>query len=126
MIVPVVIYPGRPANLQGVHGRALIDTGSTTTGIVGGIARALDLARRGKKPMGGIGGEQQVERYLFRIGLDSDGDTNDAPQFPFVFEDVEGFEMRNGFAFDVLLGMDILHQCDLTLDRTRTARLTFG
>lgn len=76
--------------------------------------------------MGGIGGEQQVERYLFRIGLDSDGDTNDAPQFPFVFEDVEGFEMRNGFAFDVLLGMDILHQCDLTLDRTRTARLTFG
>jgi hypothetical protein len=75
--------------------------------------------------MGGIGGDLQVQRYLFRAGLSGNG-LDQAPQFPYVFDDIEGFELRDGFAFDVLIGMDILSRCDFTLNRNGHCTLTFG
>jgi len=48
------------------------------------------------------------------------------PSFPFVFDDVEGFELREGFQPDALLGMDILRQCDFSISRSGKCRLTFG
>lgn len=76
--------------------------------------------------MGGIGGDMQIERYLFRIGLDGDAERDAPPSFPFVFEDLEGFALRSGFQFEVLLGMDILAQCELNMTRDRRCSLTFG
>lgn len=126
LIMPVNVYPGRPATLDGVEARALIDTGSTTTGVTTALAEQLGLTGRGKKPMGGIGGDMQIERYLFRIGLTADAEHGAPPSFPFVFEDLEGFALRSGFQFEVLLGMDILGQCDLKVGRDRRCSLTFG
>jgi len=43
-----------------------------------------------------------------------------------VFEEVNGFELKNVSAFDVLLGMDILANCDFSMERDRRCRLAFG
>lgn len=93
------------------------------TGIKGSVAGTLGLIARGKRPIGGIGGEEQAERYTFRVALFGDGST---PTLPFAFEDVLGFELRESFAFDLLLGMDVLRQCDLEIRRDHRSWLTVG
>jgi hypothetical protein len=70
-------------------------------------------------------GEGQAERYLFRVGLAPSAE-EDVPNFPYVFDEVMGFELTNSFQFDALLGMDILSQCDLELRRGGRCRLAFG
>jgi Aspartyl protease len=124
ILLPVLIIAPRPStDLAGISVIALLDTGSTTTGLTGRIAEKLDLARRGKRPIGSIQGEGQAERFVFRVGLHIPGDE---PAFPFVFNDIEGFELKPSMMFDALIGMDILHQCDLHVGRDRVCRLTFG
>jgi len=81
------------------------------------------LRKRGKKPIGSAQGEGQAERYLFRVGLT---DPNDASVLPFIFEDVIGFELADSFALDALIGMDILSQCDFSMDRRGRWSLSFG
>jgi hypothetical protein len=62
-----------------------------------------------------------VERYLFRVGLSIEGSP-----VPFVFEEIIGFELKNASSFDVLLGMDVLGQCDFSMTRDGRCRLGFG
>jgi hypothetical protein len=45
---------------------------------------------------------------------------------PFVFEEVSGFELKDGLAFNALIGMDILGQCDFSMERSGRCRLRFG
>lgn len=121
IILPILILAPTPStDLTGVEALALVDTGSTTTGITSGLAAKLGLPPRGKRPIGSIRGEEQVERYIFRVGVELE---REGPAFPFIFEDVEGFELREGLAFNALIGMDILRQCDFELLRDRSARL---
>lgn len=65
----------------------------------------------------------QVERYIFRVGIDA---ADKVPAFPFVFDEVIGFELANSPSFDALIGMDILAQCDFEMARHRSWRLSFG
>lgn len=104
-------------------GRALVDTGSTTSGVRASIARRLDLPRRGKRPMGGVGGEVQLERIIIRIAFPP---MADPPSFPFAFDDILGMELFDSFSFDVLLGMDIIGNCDLHVLKAGTATLDYG
>jgi len=112
-------------DLTGIDGTALIDTGSTTSGVTGRVIDKLHLHRRGKRPLGSAQGEGQAERCSFRIGLIS---TQGAltPAFPFVFDEVIGFELSNSFTFEALIGMDVLSQCDLSMDRFGRCSLRFG
>lgn len=73
--------------------------------------------------MGGVGGEVQLERIIIRIALPA---MEDAPSFPFVFDDVIGMELFDSFSFDALLGMDILGKCDLHVLRSGVATLAYG
>lgn len=124
ILLPVIILPPEPStDLTGNEGRALLDTGSTTSGITPRVARRLNLLQRGKRPIGSAQGEGQAERYLFRIALPL---PTDSPTFPFVFESVSGFELAETFQFDALIGMDVLRQCDFSMDRTGRCRLQFG
>ena len=127
LVVPVIVYPPLTGTtFEGVSGKALIDTGSTTTGITARIAGQLGLHSIGKRLISTVGGERHIDRYIFRIGLDG-GDANDgAPTFPFIFEDVVGFELLDSFSFDVLLGMDIVRQCELLVAPGNRCRLRFG
>jgi hypothetical protein len=73
--------------------------------------------------LGSAQGEGQAERYLFRVGVRP---ATRSPIFPYVFEDIVGFELAETFQFDALLGMDVLRQCDLAIFRTGACSLKFG
>ena len=90
------------------------------------MAEKLGLIGRGKRPIGSAQGEGQAERYLFRIGLKPERPGDSAPAFPFVFDEVIGFELANSFQFEALLGMDILARCDFTMRRDGVCILRFG
>jgi hypothetical protein len=89
------------------------------------LAEKLGLRRVGKRPLTSAQGQGQVERYAFRVGLQSHAAT-EAPRFPFVFDEVIGIELTNAFEFDALLGMDILGRCDFEMRRSGQCRLVFG
>lgn len=116
-----ILAPEPVTDLTSVAARALLDTGSTTSGVTSGIADQLRLPRLGKRPLGSAQGEAQAERFLFRVALR----LPDAP-LPFVFNEIMGFEVRDGFAFNALIGMDILGQCDFEMRRDGSCRLAFG
>jgi len=127
IILPVLVLRPTPStDFTPYEARALLDTGATTSGITPRVARALDLLPRGKRPLGSARGEEQAERYLFRIGLMSDCAPGDPPTFPFLFDDVVGFELRDNFHLDMLLGMDVLNQCDFSMNRSGVCRLIAG
>ena len=122
----VLILPPYPVtDLSGVEARALLDTGSSVCGVTATVAKALNLARLGKRPLTSAQGEGQVERLAFRIGFQPDHAPAE-PTFPFVFEEVIGIELTNAFEFDALIGMDILGKCDLKMRRDGYCRLAFG
>lgn len=87
------------------------------------LAQSLNLKGLGKRPLKSAQGESQVERYAFRVGFHVDRADS---AFPFVFEEVIGIELTNAFEFNALIGMDILGQCDFTMDRTGRCSLAFG
>jgi hypothetical protein len=127
LVIPVIVYPpDTGADLSGIEGSALLDTGSTTTGITRRLATRLGLSGIGKRPMSTVGGDAQIERHIFRIGFFGSEGRNALPAFPCVFDEIVGFELRDGFSFDALIGMDILRQCELHLGKDRACRLTFG
>ena len=127
LLIPILVLAPTPVtSLDGVAAVALVDTGSTTSGISAAVAGRLGLIGRGKRPLGSAGGESQAERYLFRIGIEQSVDPGVPASFPFVFDDVIGFELKDNSRFNALLGMDVLRQCDLVVRRDGTARLTFS
>jgi hypothetical protein len=124
IVLPVLILEPSPSvSFEGHRGFALLDTGSTATGVTKRIANQMCLVGRGKRPIGSAQGEGQAERYLFRIGVHGDGGS---PTLPYVFDDVIGFELVDSFRFDALIGMDILKQCDLELRRDGSGILIVG
>src|SRR3954470_6120411 len=61
ILLPVIILPPTPStDLTGYQGPALLDTGSTTSGIVPRVARYLALPRRGKRPLGSAQGGRRA------------------------------------------------------------------
>jgi hypothetical protein len=127
ILLPIQILPPFPVTeLTGVDAIALIDTGSSISGIAVGLADKLGLEALGSRPLVSAQGRSQVERYSFRIGLPVGPPSGAVPSFPFVFPEVVGMELTNAFQFNALVGMDVLGQCDFTTERAGRCRLGFG
>ena len=127
VVLPVqVLAPFPSTELSGVDACALIDTGSSVSGISLALASSLGLGGLGKGPLKSAQGEGQVERYAFRIRLAPGEIQAGALGFPFIFEEVIGIELTNAFEFNALIGMDILSQCDFQMSRTGECRLSCG
>jgi hypothetical protein len=127
VLLPVVILAPYPdTNLTGTAAKALLDTGSSVSGVATRVAEALSLVRLGKRPLTSAQGEGQVERYAFRVGLQPSEVESGAPAFPFVFDEVIGIELTNSFEFGALIGMDLLGRCDFTMRRDGWCSLGFG
>ena len=122
----LILAPFPVVDLGGIEAKALIDTGSSVSGISISIAEQLNLARLGKRPLKSAQGEGQIERYAFRIGIHPTEEGTGEIGFPYVFEEVIGIELTNAFEFNALIGMDILGQCDLSIMRTGRCLLRFG
>jgi hypothetical protein len=126
ILLPIqILLPFPVSLLTGVNATALLDTGSSISGVALALAESLGLHRLGKLPLKSAQGLGQVERYAFRVGL-LPGDPGRAPSFPFVFDEVVGIELTNTFEFNALIGMDVLARCDFSMERTGRCRLRFG
>lgn len=127
VLLPALILAPYPVTVfTGVPAKALLDTGSSVSGVTPRIAEGLGLIRLGTRPLMSAHGEGLVERYAFRIGLGLPAESRDRPAFPFVFGEVIGIELPNALEFDALFGMDLLSLCDLTMMRDGLCRLGFG
>lgn len=125
ILLPIrVLRPYPITDLSGTNATALVDTGSSVSGVARSTAEGLGLVGLGKRPLKSAQGEGQVERYAFRIGLEP----ADFPEgsFPYVFDEVIGIELTDAFEFNALIGMDILAQCDFTSGRDGRCSLLFG
>lgn len=71
--------------------------------------------------------QQQLDFYVFRLGLFTDQPSaSPGVGWPHVFAETEGFQIRQSDNFDVLLGMDIIRQCDFSIARSGSWSLQFG
>jgi hypothetical protein len=72
LFFPVVILPpddGALPKTEHVAVQALVDTGATTTGITGEHAARLQMQPVGIVQIHGVGGIQQHNSHLFRVGF---------------------------------------------------------
>lgn len=107
ILLPIqILRPFPVTELTGAEATALLDTGSSVSGVASALAKRLGLHGLGKRPLVSAQGEGQVERYAFRVGFLPDRLPDHPPSFPFVFDEVIGIELTNAFEFDALLGMD--------------------
>jgi predicted aspartyl protease len=125
LLPTLILRPYPVTDLSGVEATALVDTGSSVSGIAVSLAQSLGLVGLGKRPLRSAQGEGHVERYAFRVGLKPDVSAEEIA-FPYVFDEVIGIELTNAFEFNALIGMDILSRCDFTSMRSGGCCLTFG
>jgi hypothetical protein len=126
ILLPVLILRPFPVtDLSGHEATALLDTGSSVSGVSCAIAQSLGLAALGKRPLKSAQGEGQVERYAFRVGFRPGKESAEA-SFPFVFDEIIGIELTDAFEFNALIGMDILTHCDFRSGRDGSCSLDFG
>jgi hypothetical protein len=116
-----VLASDNPADLTFVEGCALLNTGSTVCGIGPRIIAELGLKSHGKRPLSSATELRMVEYYYFRLGLFAN-----PGELPFVFAELDGFGWPEAKPFDLILGMDVLRQCDFRMDRTGGWELRFG
>lgn len=122
LLLPIAVLASRdPTDISFVEALALIDTGATSSGIGPKIVEKLKLKSHQKKQLSVATEMRLVDYYLFRIGFIN----NDDPM-PYIFEDIDGFSWLEQKNFDVILGMDIISQCDLHVMRNGCWKLSFG
>jgi hypothetical protein len=131
-LFPVAILrPDSPTDLTSFAATALLDTGATVTGVGPRVIDTLGLESYGKKRLRSATDEVFVDYFLFRIGLFTTDQTVDPPTdraaiLPFVIDEFDGFSWRRQADFDVIIGMDVLSRCDVSLDRGGKGRIAFG
>ncbi|BBB13835.1 hypothetical protein [Sphingopyxis sp. FD7] len=115
-----VLAAENPADLSHVIGRALIDTGATSSGVGPTIVTQLGLRSYGKRPLGSATDERMMPYYFFRLGFLGYRDANgmiETHAFPYVIGECDGFGWPMARHFDVIIGMDVLGKCRFTVDR---------
>lgn len=130
LVIPVAILPSSVATnasqIEIVEG--LIDTGATGTGLRPDVAERLSLRGRGRRRILTANGDILVPEYRLRIGFFPGAYNGPAEAQSSVFPVVLDFgilahALRPIFPYALLIGMDVLHRCDLTILRDRTAKL---
>lgn len=115
------VKPGSEATQIPIHSmRGLIDTGAQVTMLSPAAILLLGLRPRGKKLLGNVSNVARHNTYLFVMGvwysIDEGQTMNDTKSY-FAFDPVYGCDLRAGSDFDVLIGMDIIMQGDLSIAR---------
>jgi hypothetical protein len=128
VVLPVaVLGADKPSDLTFETGTALLDTGATSSAITPRFVRQLGLLSTGKRPIMVATEQRLLDFFVFRLGLfENAGPLLGNSQWPHVFAETEGFQIQQSHNFDVLLGMDVIGQCDLKMERSGTWCLEFG
>jgi hypothetical protein len=117
-----VLGSDNPTDLTFINASALLDTGATVSGIGPRIISELGLESHGKRPLGSATEIRMVNYFMFRLGIFSQPEQ----PLPYIFRELEGFGWPEPKSFDVILGMDVLKQCDFSMDRKGSWSLAFG
>jgi len=87
----------------------------------------LKLLPVGKRPVMVATEQRLVDFYLFRLGIfPSSSMSLGEGKIPYVFAETDGFLIHQTHNFDVLLGMDVLQDCNFELLRDGNWSLSFG
>jgi hypothetical protein len=130
LVLPVTVLPSvAAANSTAMEiVEALIDTGATGTGLRPDVADRLQIPGRGRRRVQTANGDILVPEFRIRLGFfpgvfESEAD-RPAAGMPHALEHgLLVYSLREFFTYPLLVGMDVLSQCDLELRRDRSARL---
>lgn len=130
-LFPVAILrPSYSGDITAFSATALLDTGATVSGVGPRIVAALGLESHGKKRLRSATEERFVAYYLFRVGFYTTEQVAEpersAQELPYIFEDADGFSWMGSADFDVIIGIDVLSQCEMDFERSGRCRLRFG
>lgn len=129
-LFPVLIFRPDASDMTSFAATALLDTGATASGVGPSVIEALELRSHMKKRLLSATEEVFADYYLFRIGLYTSVQmanvAESIQEWPYLFDEVEGFSWQRRGDFDVIIGMDILSQCDVALSRDGAGQLRFG
>ncbi len=128
LLPAVVLDIKNPNDLSFVAVTALLDTGATGGAISPTVVEKLNLAPYEKRYLKVATEDRLVNYYFYRIGLHPDNGQPGAltPQLPYIFAEVDGFEMQKSADFDIIIGMNVLSQCDFRMTRNGNWALKFG
>jgi hypothetical protein len=108
--------------------RALVDTGATATSISPGAASRLNLRPAGRRDVQTANGLRRSRSYEFQVAVLSATDgivVSPTPFFVLPNSIRENELLADAFSFDILLGMDVISQGDLTIRRDGTYSFEF-
>lgn len=104
---------------------ALVDTGARRTCVTERVVQDIGLQRIGQAEVWNVKRPERHWTYLFHVGIwPFSEDGSPLPIFG-IGEEIEGIDVGNHPYFDVLLGMDIISQGTLLVERGKTFELRF-
>ena len=133
LVLPVSVFPSVTADnaseCELVTG--LLDTGATGTGIRQDIIDRLKLGKRGRRRIFTANGDVIANEHLIRIGFYPGRFENHPFDLsgisPFVLERQSlAHSLHPNFSFELIIGMDVISQADLTVSRDGRCSLEFG
>ena len=103
-----------------------MDTGALRTCVTERVVQAVGLRRKGRAEIWNIKRPEMHWTYLFHVGIWPDSADDFTPSAIFgIGPEIEGIDVGNNRFFDVLLGMDIISQGYLHLERDGTFEMGF-
>lgn len=112
-------------NLNYQEFTALVDTGAQRTCVTENVVQSLRLRRRGRIEIWNIKRSEPHWTYLFHVGVWPETDDGTPPAVYGIGAEIEGIDVGNNRFFDVLLGMDIISQGLLHVDKDGTFKMGF-
>lgn len=99
--------------------RALLDTGADGTSIVRSLARTSGFRSLGKRSVIGVGGANYHRTWAVYLGFlpDADAAKSQASGIHILDEPLLAVEIPDNQWFEVIIGRDVLTQCDFTMKR---------
>lgn len=93
------------------------------TGISNRLVQKLIVSPMGRKPVVSAAGTNMHNLHTFRLGFVVD-QADGSPAFPYFLDrTIEGMSWTDHPVFDVLIGIDVIGLCELTITRKGTFRL---
>ena len=131
--MPVSVFPSATADnaSESLLVTGLLDTGATGTGLRQDVIDRLKLGKRGRRRIFTANGEMIANEHLIRIGF-YPGSFKHHPfelsgTFPFVLErQLLAHSLHPNFGLELIVGMDVISQADLTVSRDGGCLLEFG
>lgn len=130
LVLPVAVLPSTVAiNSQALDlTEALIDTGATGTGLRPDVANRLGILGRGRRRVLTANGDILVPEYRIRLGFYPGSYEAEALAppglLPYILDlGLLAHALHEHFPYAMLIGMDVLRHCDLSIRKDRSARL---